>query len=188
MTNRPEFLSATFGIAPAGGVVTTFSTFSTAAELDHLVEVSGIAVLLLEAQVLKKNFAGVLAEPDPAIAGGEAGAIASTRFPYLTVVAVIGDASAAIEPWDQFLACGAGVAQARVDARVAQTRPADPGMQFFPRVRPPSPRASFRRIAGSRSSSGVVPNGTRPSRASSGCGRPTAFSGQAISRWHWGAR
>ena len=33
MTNRPEFLSAVFGIALAGGVAATFSTFSTAAEL-----------------------------------------------------------------------------------------------------------------------------------------------------------
>ena len=130
MTNRPEFLSATFGIALAGGVVATFSTFSTAAELDHLVEVSGISVLLLEARVLNKDFAGILTGLDPAIAGGEAGAIASMRFPYLTHVAAIGDAAGAIEPWGRFLARGAGVAQARVDA-TTPTRPADPGVLFF---------------------------------------------------------
>ncbi len=37
MTNRPEFLAATFGIALAGGVATTLSTFSTPAELEHLI-------------------------------------------------------------------------------------------------------------------------------------------------------
>ncbi len=131
MTNRPEFLSATFGIALAGGVATTLSTFSTPAELDYLVEVSGISVLLLEAQVLKKDFAGILADLDAAIAGGEVGAIASTRFPYLTHIAAIGDGVGAIEAWDQFLTRGAGVAQARVDARAAQNRPADPGVLFF---------------------------------------------------------
>ena len=131
MTNRPEFLSATFGIALAGGVATTLSTFSTPAELEYLLEASGISVLLLEAQVLKKDFAGIIAGFDPAIAEGQAGKITANRFPYLTHVAAIGDGLGAIETWTHFLARGAGVAQARVDARAAQVKPADPGVLFF---------------------------------------------------------
>jgi acyl-CoA synthetase (AMP-forming)/AMP-acid ligase II len=109
MTNRPEFLSATFGIALAGGVATTFSTFSTPAELEHLLEASGISVLLLEARVLKKDFAGIVAELDPAIGGGPG----------------------AIEDWEAFLGLGKGIDQARVEARAAQVLPADPGVLFF---------------------------------------------------------
>ena len=131
MTNRPEFVSATFGIALAGGVATTISTFSTPAELDYLIEVSGISVLLVEAQVLKRDFAGILAERDPAIVSGIPGQIASTRFPYLTHIAAIGGGPGAIEAWDHFLARGADVAQDRVDARAAQNMPADPGVLFF---------------------------------------------------------
>ncbi len=131
MTNRPEFVSATFGIALAGGVVTTLSTFSTAAELDYLLEASALSVLLFEAKVLKKDFAEVVAGLDPAIAEGKAGEIASTRFPFLTQVVAIGGGPGAIEEWDQFLARGADVTQARVDARAAQNRPADPGVLFF---------------------------------------------------------
>ena len=59
MTNRPEWISAVFGIAIAGGVAVTLSTFSTAAELDYLLESSCVSVLLFERSVLKKDFAAV---------------------------------------------------------------------------------------------------------------------------------
>ena len=36
MTNRPEWISAFFGISLAGGVAVTLSTFSTSAELEYL--------------------------------------------------------------------------------------------------------------------------------------------------------
>lgn len=132
MTNRPEFLSATFGIALAGGVATTFSTFSTPSELDHLIEASAISVLLLEGQVLKKDFAAILRDLDPVIGTAVPGELASTRYPFLTHVAVVGSgAGGAIEGWDAFVARGDGVAQARVDARAASVTPADPGVLFF---------------------------------------------------------
>lgn len=131
MTNRPEFLSATFGTALAGGVATTISTFSTAAELDYLVQMSGVSVLLLEAQVLKKNFADIMVELDPAIARGTGGAIASTRFPFLNHVAAIGGGSGAIESWDAFVARGETVELDQVAARAASVTPADPGVLFF---------------------------------------------------------
>ena len=38
MTNRPEWLSAFFGISLAGGVAVTLSTFSTSAELEYLTQ------------------------------------------------------------------------------------------------------------------------------------------------------
>jgi fatty-acyl-CoA synthase len=131
MTNRPEFLSAAFGTALAGGVATTFSTFSTPAEMAQLLELSSVSVLLLEAQVLKKNFSDMIAEFDPAISTGQAGAIASEQFPYLTTVAAIGGGPGAIETWEQFLSRGVGIDQALVDVRAAQTTPADPGVLFF---------------------------------------------------------
>ncbi|MBC2667727.1 class I adenylate-forming enzyme family protein [Novosphingobium piscinae] len=133
MTNRPEFLAAAFGIALAGGVVTTFSTFSTPTELDHLIAASAVSVLLVEARILKRDFAGTLRELDPALADGTPGAIASTRFPFLTHVAAVGptEADGAIEGWEQFLARGEGIAPARVEARAAGVLPADPGVLFF---------------------------------------------------------
>ena len=131
MTNRPEFLAATFGCALAGGVAATFSTFSTADELDYLIGISACSVLFIESQVLKKNFAQIVRDADPAIAGGAAGAIASTRYPFLTHVVAVGEAGGAIESYADFLARGAGVEQARVDARAATVVPADHGVLFF---------------------------------------------------------
>ena len=131
MTNRPEFLAAAFGTSLAGGVATTLSTFSTPAELDHLIAASGVSVLLMERQILKKDFAAIISELDPAISNSAPGAITSTRYPFLSHVAAIGDATDAVEGWDAFLARGVAIDQARVDARAAANSPADPGVLFF---------------------------------------------------------
>ena len=131
MTNRPEYLSAVFGISLAGGVATTLSTFSTPDELDYLIKASGISVLLMERQVLKKDFGAILAELDPAVAHGNPGEIASTKYPFLVYVAAIGDGLGAIEPWAAFLARNSDVDQALIDARAASNNPADPAVLFF---------------------------------------------------------
>jgi fatty-acyl-CoA synthase len=132
MTNRPEWIAAVFGVGLAGGVAATISTFSTPAELEHLLNASGVGVLLLEGQVLKKDFAGVLRELEPQIASATPGALASVRHPYLRRLAVVGDgAGGAIETWSDFLAHGASVDPALVEARAAMTRPSDAGVLFF---------------------------------------------------------
>jgi acyl-CoA synthetase (AMP-forming)/AMP-acid ligase II len=131
MTNRPEFLSAVFGTALAGGVAATLSTFSTQVELDHLLQSSACSVLLLERTVLKKQFGEMLAALEPDIAAGSPGELLSLRFPFLRHIASIGGGSGAIEDWDAFLSRGAGVAQALVDATAATVTPADPGVLFF---------------------------------------------------------
>ncbi len=118
MTNRPEFISATFGTALAGGVATTISTFSTPAELEYLLQVSGVSVLLLERQVLKKDFAEIVAGYDRA------------ELPFLSRVVGIGGGASAVE-WANFLASGKDVAQSQVEARAATNSPADPGALFF---------------------------------------------------------
>ncbi len=131
MTNRPEFLAATFGTALAGGVATTLSTFSTKDEIRHLVDLSCCSVLLLERQILKKDFADVLAEIEPAIVLAEPGQLVSKVFPYLTHIAAIGEADGAIESWNDFLLRGEHVADSQVLARAQRNKPADPGALFF---------------------------------------------------------
>lgn len=131
MTNRPEFLAATFGTALAGGVATTLSTFSTKDEIQHLIDLSSCSVLLLERQILKKDFGDVLAEIEPAFATAGHGQLVSDIFPYLTHVAAVDDASGAIEGWSEFLARGEGVADSQVMARAHRNKPSDPGVLFF---------------------------------------------------------
>jgi acyl-CoA synthetase (AMP-forming)/AMP-acid ligase II len=132
MTNRPEWIAAVFGVGLAGGVAATISTFSTAAELEYLLNASGVGVLLLEGQVLKKDFAAMLAELEPQVATAGPGELASVKFPFLRRLAVVGEgAGGAIESWDGFLAHGASTDPALVLARAEMTKPADPAVLFF---------------------------------------------------------
>jgi fatty-acyl-CoA synthase len=130
MTNRAEFLSALFGTALAGGIAAPLSTFSTPNELDHLVGMSACSILLIERHVLKKDFARMLGEIDPAIAQS---ALPSTKFPYLRHLAMVDgtEAFGAIAGWDTFLANGAAIAPAIVAARAGSVASADPGVLFF---------------------------------------------------------
>ena len=132
MTNRPEWLAAVFGVGLAGGVAATISTFSTPAELEYLLQISGVSTLLFEGQVLKKDFVAMLAELEPQIAAAQPQELASTRFPYLKHLAVVGEgAGGAVEGWSDFLARGASVDPALIEARAAATKPADAAVIFF---------------------------------------------------------
>ena len=132
MTNRPEFLAALFGTALAGGVAVTLSTFSTPPELEYLLETSCVSVLLLEAQVLKRNFSNVLCELEPALRTAAPGKLNSTKFPFLRYVAAVGAGNgAAIEDWPLFLARGAATLRALVEATAATVHPSDAGVLFF---------------------------------------------------------
>ena len=79
MTNRPEFLSAVFGAGLVGALAVPLSTFSTPAELGYLLQASCVAALLLEGQVLKKDFAAILHALEPQIATAAPGALARAR-------------------------------------------------------------------------------------------------------------
>ncbi len=132
-TNRLEFLSSVFGTALAGGVAMTVSTFFTPAELETVLQMGGCSVLLLERQVLKKDFAQILVDLEPQIGSAKPGEVASTKFPFLRHLAVIDsdEGLGAIEGWSTFLARGEGVDPALVEAAAASVSPSDPGVLFF---------------------------------------------------------
>lgn len=133
MTNRAEFIASFFGAALAGCVATPLSTFSTPAELDVLLSASCASVLLIEPQVLKKDFLGMVLAHEPGIATAQPGAIHSLRYPYLRRVVMLDSAEAqgGVETWADFLASGAAVSAEQVEARAATVSPADPGGLFF---------------------------------------------------------
>ena len=137
MTNRPEWLASCFGISLAGGTVVGLSTFAPPTELEYLLKSSGLAVLLFERQVLAKDFSAVLLALEPALAEARSAGLISSKFPFLQHVvelAATADARAetgGIERWSDFLAQGASIEQAIVDARSATVHPADPALLFF---------------------------------------------------------
>ncbi|HEY1075196.1 MAG TPA: class I adenylate-forming enzyme family protein [Fontimonas sp.] len=141
MTNRPEYLSALFGTAMAGGIAVALSTFSTAAELEHLLKASGISILLYERQVLKKDFGAMLAELEPKLLTAKPGSLGSEKFPFLRSLVVL-DAVTAVsgapqadpptaQRWRDFLTGGLGISAALVEARSATVSPGDAGVLFF---------------------------------------------------------
>jgi len=141
MTNRPEYLSAVFGTALAGGVSVNLSTFSTPLELEQLLAASGAAILLFERRVLKKDFGAVLAELEPEVLSAQSGRLRSTKFPFLSHLVRLEPAAAgegstdlqasAFESWNGFLAKGRDVSDSIVDARSASVTPGDPAGLFF---------------------------------------------------------
>lgn len=132
-TNRLEFLSALFGTALAGGVATPLSTFSTSAELEFLLQQSGVSVLIFERSVLKKNLAEILVQIEPQIAMAAPGELSSQKFPFLHHIAMVDseEGFGAIEGWGAFRARGKHETPELVEARAAQVAPSDPGVLFF---------------------------------------------------------
>ncbi len=140
MVNRPEYLSAVFGISLAGGVSVALSTFSTPAELEQLVAASGISVLLFDGRVLKRDFGAVLAELEPALLQAQPGQLQSAKFPFLKQLVRLDSVTGndptdrqapSFEPWQAFLARGRDVPDSLVEARAAKVAPADAGGLFF---------------------------------------------------------
>ena len=132
MTNRPEWVASCFGIAMAGGTVVGLSTFSTPAELAHLLKISGISILLFERNVLAKDFAEIATALEPGISESLPGKLLSPEFPLLRRLVMVGDGDfTGIEGWQQFLAHGEGIAPELVEARSAQVKPSDPALLLF---------------------------------------------------------
>lgn len=143
MTNRPEYLSLVFGTALAGGVAVALSTFSTPDELEYLVSTSAISHLVFEDRVLKKNFAAMLAELEPALRETPPGQLRSVRFPFLTHLIRLDGVTASDDAdevdrdapgfisWDDFVTAGACFADALVEARAATVSAGDAAGLFF---------------------------------------------------------
>ncbi|MCB2059905.1 MAG: class I adenylate-forming enzyme family protein [Novosphingobium sp.] len=133
MTNRLEWVASCFGIGLAGGTVVGLSTFSTPAELEHLIKDSGVSILLFERKVVGKDFAEMLNRLEPLIGSAEPGRLYSQKFPYLRRLAMVDDGpvGGAVESWDAFLAHGSGVSPEQVEARAAAVKPSDPAILFY---------------------------------------------------------
>ncbi len=143
MTNRPEFIAGLFGASLAGGVAVALSTFSTGPELEYLLSVSDVSVLLFEDKVLKKDFAGMLLDLEPALRDAAPGTLFSQKFPFLRRLVRLegvtqpaserGESTpgAAFETLDEFLAGGAHVPTSVVEARADTVKPSDTGGLFF---------------------------------------------------------
>ena len=133
MTNRPEWIAAFFGVGIAGGVAVALSTFSTAPELEYLLQASGVSILLFERSVAKKDFAAMLRELEPVIARATPGQLLSTKFPFLRYLVAVDHSEDAhgMERWSTFLAHGEAVPAEMVEATAATLKPSDTAALFL---------------------------------------------------------
>ena len=131
-TNRPEWITAAFGVALAGGTCVALSTFATSRELEHQLRISDVSLLIFERSVAQRDFAAELLQLCPELADGER-ELRSTRLPFLRQVVCIGEMSGqgtAFEPWSDFRESEA-VPAALIEARAAEIAPTDHGLVFF---------------------------------------------------------
>jgi fatty-acyl-CoA synthase len=133
-TNRPEWLTAMFGVALAGGTCVCLSTFAKSAELEYQLRVGDVSIVLFERSVLDRDFAAELIEicPELGSTNGAERVVHSTRLPFLRRAVCIGDKTpaGAFESWSDFLA-GPLAPAALVDAIAAEVAPTDRGLLFF---------------------------------------------------------
>ena len=131
-TNRPEWITAAFGVALAGGTCVALSTFATSNELEHQLRIADVSLLIFERSVAQRDFAAELLQLCPELRSGER-ELRSTHLPFLRQVVCIGDTAglgAAFEPWSDFLRSEA-VPAALIEARAAEIAPTDHGIVFF---------------------------------------------------------
>ncbi len=127
--NRPEFVAALFGVALAGGVAVTLSTFSTRDELATLLELSDIDMLLTQRGIARHRITDDLTALLPEARDG---VVAVRRFSYLRRVVVLGgEGEGGFQPWEAFIAAGAAVPDATVDARAARVNGNDVGVIIY---------------------------------------------------------
>lgn len=129
-TNRPEWITAMFGIALAGGTCVALSTFAKGAELENQLRIGDVSLLIFERSVIGRDFAAELVELCPELAQLRR-AVRSTRLPFLRRAVCIGDAAAgAFESWSDFLQ-NELAPPALLEAIGAEIAPTDRGLVFF---------------------------------------------------------
>lgn len=134
-TNRPEWVTAMFGIALAGGTCVALSTFAKSAELEYQLRIGDVSLLIFERSLPERDFAAELIElcPDLTRAAEVHGDVQSTRLPFLRRAVCIGDAAppGPFELWSDFLRGGPMAPASLVEAIAAEVAPTDRGLVFF---------------------------------------------------------
>ena len=132
-TNRPEWVSAMFGIALAGGTVVVMSMFATQAELEYQLRMGDVSLLIFERSIVERDLAAELLALCPDI-GAASGELRSVKLPFLRRLVCIGDkpaAAGAIESWSEFLRPEGFAAAALIEAISHEIVPTDRALIFF---------------------------------------------------------
>lgn len=131
VTNRPEWVTAMFGISLTGATCVAISTFGKGPELEYQLRVADVSVLIFERNVLNRDFGNELIELCPDLGTSKA-PMHSDRLPHLRRAVCIGSATpaGAFESWKDFLS-GPLSSPSLINAMSAEIAPTDRGFIFF---------------------------------------------------------
>ena len=130
-TNRPEWVTAMFGVALAGGTCVALSTFAKGEELEYMIRHADVSLLIFERSVLKRDFAQDILSFCPEL-GTEQPPVYSDSLPFLRrAVCIDSSLGGAIEDWDDFVHGDLKAPAHLVDAIADQIAPIDRGLIYF---------------------------------------------------------
>jgi len=113
INNRPEWLEVLFGTVIAGGVVVAFSTWSTADELDWLLQDSGANMLIALERFGDNDFRAALRRLVPEAGTGDRWR--SGRYPALRDIVLLGDSYDQLRAAAPFTRQAAGIGPGAAD-------------------------------------------------------------------------
>ena len=131
MSNRPEWIFASFGASLAGAIAVAMNTFSTRTEIEHQLKIADIDTLILERGVAGKNFVEELADLCPSLVNAEPGNISDANLPFLRRVVSVDGAESGVQGVDAFIAEGLTVSDALLEGCSGSVSPIDDGLIFF---------------------------------------------------------
>jgi acyl-CoA synthetase (AMP-forming)/AMP-acid ligase II len=133
MTNRPEFVISAYAVALAGGVVVPVHSVATPKERAFMLQHSDASMLMLQAASGRQRYLEDLALAHPELAGAARGGLLVPALPYLrTVVCLERDERfTGVDGWEDFIASGAGIPDAVLDAAAAQVSPSDDAVIIY---------------------------------------------------------
>ena len=107
MGGRPEFLALCYGVAMAGGISVLISTFSTAEELDWILQHSDASIFVTHSGVRGRDVANEFVSRHAAVLTANPGEIVDPEIPKLRRVVVVPNEGGAVpnslESWSEFV-------------------------------------------------------------------------------------
>ena len=126
MPNRPEWIVAALATARIGAIVAAISTFSTPRELAWTLEHAAATALVTVEAFRGRQFLAPLHEACPELDRSAPGELRSARLPELRVVVCVDERRhAGVFGLDDFLATGASVGPAALEAAGRAVEPGD---------------------------------------------------------------
>jgi fatty-acyl-CoA synthase len=133
MDNRFEWLETEYAACSLGLWLLPLNTFYRLRELDHVLDESGLEILVWTNPLLGRPTGELLLELVPELDDGPPGRWKSDRFPRLRTVVGIGEGPwpAGVLPWEELIGGGSGTVEADLTAARARVRPHDTALLMY---------------------------------------------------------